>query len=102
MTQKYAIDVRQGIDLLDPHFDNVDVEVCFEDGQRYTATFFTLENIRLMMNRYLQSGECNRGKYFWSSDMIIVDRLTEDTIRQTIDYLLATDEFELVFLRLED
>ena len=59
--------------------DNVDVEVIMNSGPRYNATFFTLENIRKLMHGYSISGECNNGMYFWTSNMIIVEELAEET-----------------------
>ena len=94
-----------GIHVLDEHYsgpldlndDNVDVVVELNTGERYVATFFTLDNIRSLMERYRETGECSSGKYFWASDTIIVENLTEEVIRQTVESLMSTDEFEQAF-----
>lgn len=93
----YRIDVLKGARRLDPHRDNVDVEVHFEDGRRYTATFFTLESIRSVMKAYEKSGECAGGLYFFATDMILVRKLTEETIERTVADLIANDELEAAF-----
>ena len=49
------------------------------------------------MERYKKTGGCADGLYFWASDMVIVQQLSEKTICATIDKLLAEDEFESVF-----
>ena len=77
--------------------DNLDVIVRFASGKEYAATFFTLANIEMIMKRYALSGECLRGKYFWSSSMIIVRDLTRKTIEETVEDLLESGEFEAVF-----
>jgi hypothetical protein len=76
---------------------NCDVLVTLSAGTRHVATFFTLANIRLLMDRYRESGECANGLYFWASDMIIVEGLTETAIRQTIRDLLDSGEFHDAF-----
>jgi len=81
--------------------DNSDVFVEFEDGRKYVATFFTLSNIMRIMNRYKESGECSNGKYFWSSDMIIVENLNPLILRESIDDLIKNEEFETVFSKID-
>ncbi len=61
---------------LDPVNDNVDVWVYTKDGSRYSATFFTLKNIEMLMDRWRDSGECAGGKYFWCVDAIVVRELS--------------------------
>lgn len=93
----YELTIYRGITPLDPNNDNVDVEVTFPNGESFSAVFFTLENIETLMKRYKKTGECADGLYFWASDMVIVQQISENTICATIDKLLAEDEFESVF-----
>ena len=76
---------------------NCDVMVTLGDGRRFVGTFFTLTNIRTLMARYRGTGECARGSYFWASDMIIVDELSEETIRATVQDLIEEGELESAF-----
>lgn len=95
--QHYKITVfadSQGLDALD---DNVDVEVAFDDGSRYMATFFTLQNIQKVMDSYEQNGECMKGFYFWASDMILVRRLSRENIAKVVAELIGKGEFENAF-----
>lgn len=99
---KYKLTIYHGITPLDSDNDNVDVQVTFPNGECFSAIFFTLRNIEALMKRYKKTGECVGGLFFWASDMIIVESLTEKTICKTIDHLLAEDEFGYVFSKNED
>ena len=54
------------------------------------------------MKHYKKTGECANGLYFWASNMMIVQELTEQIICETIDNLLAEEEFESVFSKNEE
>lgn len=95
--QHYKITVHAGLQGLDPLSDNVDVEVIFDNGSRYMATFFTLENIQRIMDRYEQSGECMKGFYFWATDMILVRRLSRENIAKVVGDLISKGEFDTAF-----
>ena len=84
-------------DIRNEFNDNVDVEVEFKNGLKYHATFFTLKNIEEIMNNYKNTRECLSGKYFWSSQMIIIEKLEPDLIISAIEDLIKSDEFEFVF-----
>lgn len=99
-SNKFEFEIFGEIDDIDS--DNVDVYVVLENGSRYTATFFTVQNIVRIMNRYKSSGECLHGTYFWASEMIIIKSLSPINIKIAIDDLLRTEEFETVFLKIED
>jgi len=77
--------------------DNTDVIVKFEDGTRFWATFFTYDNINWLREKNIKSGECLSGRYFWSSDLILVDEVTRVRIKEVIDHLIKTGEFGEVF-----
>ena len=81
----------------DPVDDNVDVEIRLDDGRRFVATFFTLENLRTLLARYRDTGECDYGRYFWAADMIVVKELTTETIVKTIEDLLRSGELVSAF-----
>ncbi len=82
--------------------DNVDVEVKFSDGSRFTATFFTLNNLRSLFEKNKQTGECCKGKYLWATEMILVECLDESTMETAIRGLLRDGEFESAFARVPD
>ena len=99
---KYKLTIYCGTTPLNPDNDNVDVQVTFPNGERFSAVFFTMRNIETLMKRYKKTGECAGGLYFWTSDMIIVESLTQKTICKTVDHLLAEDEFGYIFSKNED
>ena len=67
--------------------DNVDVEITLSNNNaKYIVTFFTLDNIKKIMNRYESSGECLNGSYFWASSMIIVKDLKIERAWKTFKY----------------
>ena len=80
-----------------PDNDNSDVWVTLSDESRWVATFFTYRNISSLSIKNAETGECLSGKYFWSSDMILIDRLTPSNIEAVVKDLLASNEFKLVF-----
>ena len=98
----YTLTIFHGIAPLDPDNDNVDVHVTFPNGESFSAVFFTPQNIETLMKGYEETGEGANGLYFWTSDMLIVQKLTEQTICETIDNLLAEEEFVSVFSKNEE
>ena len=87
---------------MDPINTNVDVQVTFPNGESFSAVFFTLQNIETLMKDYKETGEGANGLYFWTSDMLIVQKLTEQTICEIVENLLAEGEFASVFSKNED
>jgi nicotinic acid phosphoribosyltransferase len=98
----YQLTIHNGIAPLNPENDNVDVQVTFPNGESFSAVFFTLQNIYTLIQHYNKTGECANGLYFWASGMIIVQELTEQSICETIDNLLAEKEFKSVFSKNEE
>ena len=98
--QQYDVLMIGHPDGLDHHDDNVDVEVVFGDGSRYGATFFTLNNIERIMRTYVKTGECLNGRYFWSTDLIIIRDLSMPDIRETVADLIKNAEFYTAFAKL--
>ena len=82
--------------------DNVDLWIELDDGRVFTATFFTIKNISTLMRRWRESGESASGAYFWATDMIVVESISEEVIERTIADLIATGKIELCFERLYD
>lgn len=97
-SDEYQLDFIGDID--DYMDSNVDVYVNFQNGKKFTATFFTVANITRIMESYNKSGECANGIYFWASDAIIIKNLNPLLIRKAIDDLIKNNEFESAFLEL--
>jgi hypothetical protein len=77
--------------------DNTDTIVTFEDGSRWVASFFTYKNIQSLSEKNQQTGECLQGKYFWGSDMLLVDECSRKRIEEVVEHLILKDEFEDIF-----
>lgn len=81
--------------------DNSDVIITFSDDSRHIATFFTYQNIEHLRQKNKRTGEYLNGKFFWASDMIIVERIKREEIERIINYLITENEFESIFDRIE-
>ena len=95
------VGVVDNVEILSPvdasEFDaaneNLDANITLETGERYGASFFTLNNIQSIMERHRNStNECLGGKYFCSVDMIILDELSLDRIVDTVTDLIKNDQ----------
>ena len=80
--------------------DNSDVVVTMQNGEKYISTLFTYENIMHLKENYKKSGECLSGKYFWASDMLIVERINRKEIEELIQHLIEENEFEVIFRKI--
>ena len=80
--------------------DNCDVIVNFNNGDTYISSFFTFKNIETLRKNFSTTGECMNGKFFWSSDMFIIDNLKTDNVKKVIKYLIDNNEFESVFKKI--
>ena len=77
--------------------DNTDVIVTLDNNRKYVATFFTYKNIVSLRQKNKKTGECFRGKYFWASDMILIDNCSRNSIEEVIKHLIIEDEFHQTF-----
>lgn len=78
-----------GYQVKDIHNDNIDVNIIFENGDVYFATFFTLRNVESLMVK-------DQDIYFWATDLIIIKDLRRETIREAIAKIVSdgyTDAF---------
>ncbi|MEM6643564.1 MAG: hypothetical protein AAF616_11345 [Bacteroidota bacterium] len=77
--------------------DNIDVFVRFKNKEEFVGSFFTLENIQRLIKEKSVSKENVSGLYFWSSDMIIIEELTEENIKLSIYDMLKEGTFFSAF-----
>lgn len=88
----YTITIQGDLSVArDDLHDNVVVELVFEDGTRYIATFFTLASIIALMQRDQETGEREGGLYFWAIKPVIVRELTRDLIHRTVNVMIEED-----------
>ncbi|MGB1217844.1 MAG: hypothetical protein ACPG5P_08195, partial [Saprospiraceae bacterium] len=72
---------------------NTDVIVTLDNKKRYVATFFTYQNIASLRQTYRKTGECFYGKYFWASDLVLIDNCSKESIEEVIKHLIEEEEF---------
>lgn len=53
----------------------------FENGEPFTATFFTLVNLHTLFDRYKQIGECSGDLYIRSTHTIVLQQLTRQNAK---------------------
>ncbi|WP_299249052.1 hypothetical protein [uncultured Aquimarina sp.] len=82
--------------------DNSDVMVTFENGEKYIATFFTYKNIEWLRQKNEKTGECLNGKYFFATDLILIDRLNREEILNVINHLINQEEFTTAFEKINE
>lgn len=56
----------------------------FEKGGEWVATFFSYKNVTTLAKKNEASGECLNGKYFWATDMILVDQLSRERVEEVV------------------
>lgn len=93
------IEAEQWADGWNINNDNTDVIVEFENDTRWVASFFTYSNINQLAEKNIRTGENLGGKYYWASNMILVDEVSRKRIEEVINYLISEDEFETIFSR---
>ncbi|WP_238918602.1 hypothetical protein [Clostridium sp. YIM B02555] len=96
------IEAEQWEDVLDVHNDNTDVIVEFKNGARWGASFFTYSNISRLVEKNRVTGECLSGKYYWSSDMVLIDEISRKRIEEVINYLICEGKFEVIFCKISE
>ncbi|WP_103905141.1 hypothetical protein [Sphingobacterium lactis] len=77
----------------DIYNDNVDINIVLENGEVYFGTLFTLQNIKDIM-------ESDSGIYFWSTDMLILNDLSQESISNVIKKLLSDGILNQVFSKI--
>jgi hypothetical protein len=95
------IEVEEQNEEVDIFNCNSDVIVKLLDGTRWIATFFTYKNIPTLVEKNRHSGECLSGKYFWASQMFLIDNISRTTIEGTVKHLLSSNKFAEVFEKIE-
>ncbi|NSL88295.1 hypothetical protein ECE50_015755 [Chitinophaga sp. Mgbs1] len=80
----YKIRFPAGYTINDIHNDNIDLHVILPDGDVYFATFFTLLNIKSLMEK-------DHITYFWATDMVIVADLRKETIKSAVQQFVVDE-----------
>ena len=81
----------------DPRNETVEVRLTTKDGQEYAANFTAKGFVDYIFEKNKRTGECVNGTYFCMPNMILVEEITEQNIRATIDDLIRNLEIESHF-----
>ena len=99
---KIWIEAEEWADGWDINNGETDVIVEFDNSTRWVASFFTYSIISKLVEKNKQDGECLDGKYYWSSDMLLVDEVSRERIEEIIKHLINEDEFQYIFNKCSD
>jgi len=89
--ENFKILFPAGYNITEITDDNIDVNVILSNGFVYFATFFTISNIKNLMNKDL---------YFWSTDMIVVKNLEKETIKKIVLNIIDEELLETSFSKI--
>jgi len=81
---------------------NADVELIDRDGQRWSATVLTVDEISRIIVRHRETGECLGGAYFRVPDLLILSDSSWASLVAIVEELLRTGEYRFEFSPLED
>jgi hypothetical protein len=82
-------------DLENPDDATADVRLVFDDGDRYSATFYSLKRVVAQLES--KRGEKDIGRRFFAApDMIVVEHLTLPAIAAVMDELVGSGEYQRV------
>ncbi|SMC84243.1 hypothetical protein [Moheibacter sediminis] len=85
----------------DRYDENLDVFVTYQN-KKYVGSFFTYKNIESLIAKNKEWGELLNGRYFWASDMILVEEITPELIRKVIVEMINDESFFKAFSYIPD
>lgn len=81
---------------------NVDVELTEPTGERWGVTVLTLSEVDRLMKAYRVTGECQSGRFFRASDLLIVESPILQDLVNLMGDLFVSGEHRQKMLRLDD
>ncbi len=90
---KFKIIIPAGYNIENFKDDNIDINVIFENGEIFFATLFQVDNIKKLMSQ-------NEESYFFSDSMLILKDLKKETIKKSIEELIADSYFNNIFSKI--
>jgi len=83
-------------DKIDPLDTNADVIVDLPDGRSFAVTFFTVRNLRTLMQKHREAGEAPYGHYIFGSNMIVVESFTRQAADAAVTELVRSGDIERI------
>ena len=93
--RSYTLEIIPGPRGLDPVAGNADIVVTFENGERRSATFMTVENIRSFIDA--KDAARPHDAYVWATNQVVVRSLEPQHVADTVQAMIRRGELELVF-----
>jgi hypothetical protein len=85
-----------GLEILPSHDTNIDLIIRIDDGRVYRATFFTVDNVKTLLNQWRSSGEYGDAVYLGGDDMVIVESISRELLEKVIAGMIETSEIDQV------
>ena len=96
--QSIIIEAEQWIiDQGDPTEANAHVIVELDNGTAWMASFYTYKQVSSIVESYKASGEYLNGKYFWDSNLILIDEISRKCVEEVVKHLIDVGEFTNAF-----
>ncbi len=80
---EFKLLVMHELDNFNVAEQNIDFNIIL-DNIKYAGIAVTLKNIEYLMNKFRASGDCHFGRYFWQSNMLILEEMTFDCLRDVL------------------
>ena len=87
---------------LNPECETVEILLTTRSGDMYMSNFATLHFIEKILKDYRTTGDCASGTYFSMPGLVILEKITPETVKKTIDALIDELDIEDYFEKLED
>tara|TARA_Y100000310_G_C20683871_1_gene817721 strand:+ start:1362 stop:1700 length:339 start_codon:yes stop_codon:yes gene_type:complete len=85
----------------DPKNVAADVRINTRTGHEYSVDFVTLDFLDWVFDKNRKTGECAKGTYFAMPKMIVVQEVSHEVIKRTLDKMIENTEIDLYLERLE-
>lgn len=86
---------------LNPECEAIEVILTTKSGDRYISNFTTTKYIEAISKKNKETGECAGGIYFAMPGMVVLERLTPEHVKKTIDYMIEDLEIDEYFEKLK-
>lgn len=99
--KEFDLLIFHNLDSIKIKNQNIDFNIIHEQ-KRYAGTASTIENIKYLMKKYKDENECNKGRYFFQHNMIILEEMTITCLYEAIIDILKTTTLGNIFYLCSD
>jgi hypothetical protein len=79
---------------------NTDVIVQFENGDRYSAVFFSHKSLKGLMDRDAQSDSYKAYEYYRVLNIVLVKDFNKGNLMPVIEAMITEGDFQLIFRKI--